>query len=351
MSRLKNRRGAVLVMASFIIVLLVLVMAFTMDLSQMYVQVNQEQAAADAAAHAGAIELVVGDSTNVKDTALLYSARNNILQHAAAFQKANVTCGTWDPTTSSFSTSTASGRCGQSATAVKVVGTDTSQYIFQRVWNVANINLSRTAIAYVSPGVLTSSCVKPWSMPYWTLTKRLDPTNPDTTRDLTPTDLQHLATYTQAQLTFNLKQNNKNPFGPGNYQPVDIDGTGGQFYRQDIYGCSTTPVGPGTILNTETGNMVGPTKQGADSLCQPHYANGACGNGKGGVGMVIKAPLWISYSTTLNGKSQVQVKIVGSFSLDTVKSDASVIGHFLQSVDQGNLTTGKGTLVRVLLVQ
>jgi hypothetical protein len=190
-------------------------------------------------------------------------------------------------------------------------------------------------------------------MPYWVLTKRLDPTNPDTTRDLTTTDLQHLASYTPAQLTFTLKQSSQNPFAPGNYQPVDIDGTGGSLYRQDIENCSTTAVGPGTILSTETGNMVGPTKQGADSLCQPRYANGACGNGRGGVGMTIKAPLWISYSTSMNGKSQVQVKIVGSFSLDTVKNDATVIGHFIRSVDDGTLTTGtgKGTLVRVLLVQ
>ena len=147
MSRLKNRRGAVLVMAGFIIVLLVLMMAFVMDLSQMYVQVNQEQAAADAAAHAGAIELVVGDSANVKDTALLYSGRNSILTHAAAFQKANVTCGTWDPSSSTFTSSALSGTCGDSANAVQVVGTDTSQYIFARVWNVAKLNLSRSAVA------------------------------------------------------------------------------------------------------------------------------------------------------------------------------------------------------------
>lgn len=351
MARLRNRRGAVLVMASFIIVLLVLMMAFAMDLSQMYVQVNQEQAAADAAAHAGAIELVVGDSNNVKDTALLYSGRNSILTHQAAFQKANVTCGTWDPSTSTFSSSALSASCGDSANAVRVVGTDTSQYIFARVWNVANLNLTRSAVAWVAPGVLTSDCVKPWSIPYWTLTKRLDPTNPDSTRDLNATDLANLAAFTPAQLTFNLKQNNKNPFGPGNYLPVDIDGAGGSLYRQDIWGCSTTPVGPGTILDTETGNMVGPTVQGADSLCQPHYKNGACGDGKGGVGVIIKAPLWISYSSTMNGKSQVQVKIIGSFSLDTVRKDASVTGHFLRSVDQGSLTTGKGTLVRVILVQ
>lgn len=351
MSRLKNRRGTVLVMASFIIVLLVLMMGFVLDLSKMYVQVNQEQAAADAAAHAGAIELIIGDSVNVPDSAVAYSARNNILTHAANFPKANVICGTWDDVAHTFTTSANSGRCGDSANAVKVVGIDTSQYIFPALWNVAKLNLTRSAVAWAAPGVLTADCVKPWSIPYWTLTKRLDPTNPDTTRDLTQTDLNRLAGLPPDSLMFSLKTDNKNPYGPGNYLPVDIDGTGGSLYKQDIWGCSSTPVGPGTVLNTETGNMVGPTKQGADSLCQPHYANGACGNGKGGIGMVIKAPLWISNTPIINGKSTVTVKMIGSFSLDTVTNNARVVGHFLRSVDLGTLTNGKGTLVRVVLVQ
>lgn len=351
MPTLSNRRGAVLVMASFIIVLLVLVMAFMMDLSQMYVQVNQEQAAADAAAHAGAIELVVGDSNNVPDSALAFSARNEILTHTAAFARANVTCGTWDPVASAFSTSAASATCGDSANAVRVVGTDTSQYIFPGVWRVANVNLTRTAIAWAAPGVLSSDCVKPWSIPYWTLTKALQPNNPDTTRDLDATDEARLASLPADSLTFSMKSNPKDPFSPGNFLPVDIDGTGGANYEQDISSCATTPVGPGTVLNTETGDMVGPTKQGADSLCQPRYSNGACGDGKGGVGMVIKAPLWVSYSTDMNGKSQVMVKMIGSFSLDTVTANARVVGHFMRSVATGTLTNGNGTLVRVVLVQ
>lgn len=351
MPKLQNRRGTVLVMASFIIVVLVLIMGFVMDLSKMYVQVNQEQAAADAAAHAGAIQLVVGDTQHVKDTAVAYAARNNILTHAAAFDTANVSCGTWDDVAHGFSTSLASGSCGDSANAVKVIGTDTSEYIFPALWSIANLHLTRTAIAWVAPGVLTSNCIKPFSIPYWTLTQRLDPTNPDSTRDLTQTDIQRLRSLPPDSLMFTLKQDNKNPYGPGNYQPVDIDGSGGSLYRQDISTCSTTPIGPGTVLQTETGDMVGPTKQGADSLCQPHYQNGACGNGKGGIGMIIKAPLWITNTPIINGKSSVTVKMIGSFSLDTVTNKATVIGHFLQSVDLGTLTTGKGTLVRVVLVQ
>jgi len=351
MPRLRNRRGAVLVMASFIIVLLVLMMAFVMDLSQMFVQVNQEQAAADAAAHAGAIEVALGDSIGVADSAVAFSGRNTILTHNATFAKASVTCGFWDPVASAFTTSSASARCGKAANAVQVVGIDPSQYIFAGVWNRANINLSRTAIAWAAPGVLSSDCVKPWSMPYTLLTKTLDPTNPDTSRDLTAYDAQQLATLPVASLTFSLKTNAQSSYSPGNYLPVDIDGSGGNIYRKSIYACTTTPVGPGDILNTETGNMVGPTKQGADSLCQPHYNNGACGNGHGGIGVQVKVPLWLGLTTKMNGKSQVLVKIVGSFSLDTVTNNARVVGHFIKTVGSGKLTNGTGTLTRVVLVQ
>lgn len=350
MPRLKNRKGAVLVMASAVLVVLVLIMAFVMDLSQMYVQANQVQTAADAGAHAGALQLIIGDSAHVPDTALAFSGRNVVLTHNAVFSRDSVKCGTWDGASATFTSTSTAVTCGNDANAVQVIGTDPSQYIFPALWNLAGVKVSRRAVAYVAPGVVDGTCVKPWSIPYWELTKRLDPTNPDTTRDLTAQDEAQLASLPSSSLMFSLKVSSGSSTS-GNFLPVSIGGTGGSVYKSNIESCNAASIGPGDVLQTEPGNMVGPTKQGADSLCRPHYASGACGDGKGGVGLVIKAPLWVSSDVVKGRAVDVTVKMIGSFSLDTVTKNARVVGHFLRSVEAGNITTSKGTLVRILLVQ
>lgn len=49
----------------------------------------------------------------------------------------------------------------------------------------------------------------------------------------------------------------------GNFQALNIYGTGGSGYRDGLSGdCSEVSIAVGDVFNTETGNMVGPTKQG-----------------------------------------------------------------------------------------
>jgi hypothetical protein len=209
--------------------------------------------------------------------------------------------------------------------------------------------MTTTATAWAAPTVTTSSCIRPWAIPYSLLLKRIDPTNTDTTRDLTASDLAKLTSLPASSLSFNLKVGSP-PTTPGNFGAVDISGTGANNYRNDIGTCSEVVIGPGTVLSTEPGNMVGPTVQGAAVLCQPLYANGACGDGSGGIGLPIKVPLWTS-TAKVKGKTSVTVKMVGSFMLDTVTSSAQVIGHFVRIADEGAIGTTPGTLARVVLVK
>jgi hypothetical protein len=56
---------------------------------------------------------------------------------------------------------------------------------------------------------------------------------------------------------------------PGWFQPVVInpaEGPGGSNYRDNIATCDMTVIGPGTLLEVEPGNMIGPTKQGMNDL-------------------------------------------------------------------------------------
>jgi hypothetical protein len=51
--------------------------------------------------------------------------------------------------------------------------------------------------------------------------------------------------------------------GPGNWEPLALGGAGGQQYENNIiYGYSGPALTPGATVNTETGQIVGPTFQG-----------------------------------------------------------------------------------------
>lgn len=55
----------------------------------------------------------------------------------------------------------------------------------------------------------------------------------------------------------------------GNFLPLSLDGTGASNYRSNIMNGVAEAIAYGSIVNTETGNMVGPTAQGVrDRLAQ-----------------------------------------------------------------------------------
>jgi hypothetical protein len=76
---------------------------------------------------------------------------------------------------------------------------------------------------------------------------------------------------------------------PGWFQPVVInpsEGPGGNNYRNNIATCDPTVIGPGTVLQVEPGNMVGPTRQGmSDLIAQDPNAswNTTLNGGRGGI--------------------------------------------------------------------
>ncbi len=64
-----------------------------------------------------------------------------------------------------------------------------------------------------------------------------------------------------------LKANNQNKTAPSFYNPWDLPGsTGADDYRENIATCNTNIVAIGDPMNTEPGNMVGPTAQGTQDL-------------------------------------------------------------------------------------
>jgi hypothetical protein len=144
----------------------------------------------------------------------------------------------------------------------------------------------------------------------------------------------------------------------------------------------------GDSLETETGNMVGPTICGAwpgaqgcggstgpgicsvirgdnaDPLNTPQSSTrfGDCEDASGNPGVDIKSAFYMC-SSGCNGNSKVEVSLLGSFTLTKVFPDkskggayttfdqAEIVGIFKPIADPGTVGPGSTTLVRPILVK
>jgi hypothetical protein len=101
--RLGHRKGNIVVLSAFLMVVLVGLLAFALDVGYIYVARSQLQRTADAAAMAGAWELLDADavsgsaseslSTNARSQAGHYASLNGVLTSAPALAEQDVTVG------------------------------------------------------------------------------------------------------------------------------------------------------------------------------------------------------------------------------------------------------------------
>jgi hypothetical protein len=191
---------------------------------------------------------------------------------------------------------------------------------------------------------------------YSELTKRLNP-SASPSRDLTSADLLQIATLPVSQLTVTLKQGAPPSPSGGDFGAMDF-GSGANAYGTYINTCYPVVLGPGDVIDTETGNMAGPTRSNVCTLCnQPTMCSGnpptySCVNPDGSVGVVVKVPLFDLVGAKSHGKYPVTIRMISGFSLDQVSNKGSeVTGHFVREIDDGAIGTKYGTLVRIVLVQ
>ena len=135
-------------------------------------------------------------------------------------------------------------------------------------------------------------------------------------------------------------------------------GNGANAYGTYINTCYPVVIGPGDIIDTETGNMDGPTRSNVCILCNhPSLCNGnpptyPCTNADGSVGVSVKVVLFDLVGKKSSGKYPVTIRMISGFSLDQVSNKGSEItGHFIRATDEGAIGTKFGTLVRIVLVE
>ena len=288
-----SERGAILIHAAVGMVALVAFSALVVDYGVLWASRHQAQNAADAAAHSAAEQLTFGDPTDkaaARNAALAVASQNKIWGQAPDITAADITFPPCPP-----------GAPGAPDTCVRAdvfrnqrAGGSPLPMFFGQIVGLQQQGVRATATAQMFIGAFTD-CVKPFAIPdKWTeinpIVKTWAPTdeynaykkvgntwvpiaNPDvytapsTDPNGNPGTAFSIPTDYGVQLTFK----NGNPhdtISPGWYYPVRLSpgDSGANDYRWNISHCNTEAIGPGTVLDLETGNMVGPTNMGMTDL-------------------------------------------------------------------------------------
>ena len=307
-----NERGAVLVMVAVSLLALLALSSFVFDYGVMWVSRGQAQNAADAGALSGAIALAFDDPDNFDSArlkALALARANSVWGATPDVTPADVTFPPCPP-----------GAPGAPDTCVKVdvfrnqrANGNPLPTFFARLANVTQQGVRATATAQVLIGD-SARCVKPWAAPDKWLDARDTPQDDTWTPDdeferyvqngntagslMSPADVYippgvdgHTGFTVEADYGTQMTLKHGNPqqaIQPGWFFPVIInplEGPGGENYRENISTCDPTVIGPGSVLQTEPGNMVGPTSQGVATLIQQDAGatwSAAANDGRGG---------------------------------------------------------------------
>jgi hypothetical protein len=407
--RFKARRGAVVVMLGIMIVTLVSVSAIAIDFSRLWALRNELQTSADAAAHAGAIQL--NPPNNAGQTIAVATNYANLnLAMAGTVTVESVVLGRWDDINRVFIPGAAH------TDAVSVVVSRPSSGLIMSLLGVAAPVLKARAVGWADAPVSNSAgCIKPVAVPFTQLMWRINqhrgiPNTADTLGLYRPfdqvNDLLALSQMSAASRTFSLKigggqvADTMGQMG-GNYQAVKLgkywdvntgapavpppDNGGANSYVQHMSGGTCNTLAVGDSLITEPGNMAGPTVCGAytgangcGNLTSPGICSnvvgagdntpssdptfGNCVNASGAVGVDIKAAFY-SCMSGCNGISTVEVSLLGSFTLMKVYPSGSnpnqtpsfdkaeIVGIFKPVSDPGTVGAGSTTLVRPIIVK
>ena len=404
---MKARRGAVVVMVGIMMVTLVSISAVSIDFSRLWSLRNELQTSADAAALAGAIQLLPPNNAGTTiAVATSYANQNTAMQGTVTVDA--VELGDWNDAARTFTAG------APHTDAVRVVVSRQSSGLIMALMGVAAPRLKASAIAWADAPVTNSAgCIKPVAIPFTQMIYRINQhrgiaNTPDTNGMYRSfdnvADMAALSSMSTAQRTFSLKIGAgqlTDTLGAmsGSYQAVKLgklwDASTGQYatpapdnrgaaaYQEHLGGSTCNTLNVGDSLATQTGNMAGPTICGVigdscpsgsgpgicetlpgatDNTNRNDATFGECRKADGTVGVDVKAAFY-RCMTACQGASTVQVSLLGSFTLMKVYPQGSlpnqspsfemaeIVGIFKPVGDPGTVGAGSTTLVRPILVK
>jgi hypothetical protein len=390
----RNRRGAIVVMAGIFVVALMLIAAITVDASRIFAAKNELQTASDAAALAGALQLLEGPGTFV-DTARAYAVRNLVEQQPV--DSVEVVWGIWVPADRTFIEG------GEPKDAVRVTTRQQLPLSIARVFRDSTITVSATAIAWSSGPVMEPSCLKPIAVPYSRLLQILGyPAWSDV--QLNDDDIRALREMPERDREWHFhygNQENEGDDGGTNrwgeehfrrdqYFPIDIDSTWDrgdpssfarssidpEEYRSYLQGppdgrCSQR-VRTNDLVRSEPGPKMDAMRDGLSDVCRalggtPDVSTSlTCVSGGEQIVMPLRVVFWSGYNPSPevppwydSGQgARLITRMTGSFVVDSVNYDAGdrirngrMWGHFDVQRDFGVVDeTIASTLLRPVLV-
>ncbi|MBN2089296.1 hypothetical protein JW964_06770 [candidate division KSB1 bacterium] len=313
----KNQFGNILAFSAIGLGVLFGFAALSVDIGYMLTARNQLQSAVDAAALAGAAQLVNSQSSAI-NAAIQFAGRNTFVNQTVQLSVADI----------SFPT----------PTRIQVQTTQPINLFFSRVLGIQTANISAMAVAELGTIVGTGG-TKPWAVPDFGWT--------------TGTPVVIKSGVLGAPAT-----------NPGYFYPVDFPPlnrgtpeTGAQAYEENITYGADSEIFIGDQLQVEPGNMVGPTQQGVNSLIDQDP--GAYWDGSSIVNSdfpgyssprIVKVPLYDPNLAPESGRNSVTVIGLAAFFIMNI-SGRDVTGIFLEMTTNGSFGNGYSYLKGVKLTQ
>jgi hypothetical protein len=279
-------------MVAVILVALLAFVALGVDVGLLYGARTSAQEVADAAALAGAFTFINNPTASQPDTAsnhALQVALNNSIM-GTPVTAANVTVNV-----------------DVANRTVTVDVASTQNTYFARVIGTNNANVSAEGIAEAAQYSTGATCVKPWFIPNGIFGAGGICAGCAANQVLISGGQVTAFAKTQFGQEFTLKSSDPHSsIAPGQFYAIDLPGsTGGSDYSNNIATCANPYLRCGNSYSVETGNMVGPTKQGVNALIGNPPTDtwtGAIGayqtpNGLSDISKnVVVAPIWDSCS-------------------------------------------------------
>jgi len=393
--RLSSERGAVLIHVAIALLGLLAFTTFVVDYGIMWVSRGQAQTSADAGALSGAISLAFDSGTDF-DGAKLRSqsvAKANPVWGQAP-DVAIATDITFPPCPP--------GAPGAPDTCVKVdvyrnqARGNPLPVLFGGLVGVQDHGVRATATAQVLVGD-TANCVKPFAIPdswteihptpkAWAPTDEFNkyvPNGKDKGAPLADPDVYVAPSESSAGtgyslpghlgLAVTLKAGSPgDAIQPGWFYPVRVSetDTGATDYKWNLMNCNTRPIGPGTQLEPENGNMVGPTKAGIEELIalDPYASwNTSTKKVEGGcmaAGTCARSPRLAAVAafnpdtyaeSKKNGNTLVTVTHILGFWIESINKNGDVLGYFTYfpalATGSSSLTSSASFLRTIILVR
>ena len=343
---LRDERGASLMFIAICMVMLLGMAALAIDVGMLYAAKGQAQNAADAGALAGAGALLLSpaDATVPTVVAEQFAEKHQIIKQDVQILPAE-----------DVQVDLANGRVTVTARRIAARGNAVPTF-FARILDRDLVDIQATATAEVELAN-TASCLKPWAIPDAYDDKNSngvfdagDYYEPGTTS--WGTNYRNNNSDIGAQLV--LKQGSPgDAIAPGQFFPIDLPvpegpATGGDRYRENIATCNGQVVEVGDSVNTENGNMIGPTKQGVQDLinldpgAQWDPSQGIINSAfpPGASPRIGRVPMFDPRYPPTSGKQSLLITNIAGFFIEGVQGNGDVTGRLVFATGSGVSTPG-----------